>query len=52
MKAKMYEKYYKKGLNHMMFKEVLHLKKPKKDVKIFYLIILVLVIVAALLFRI
>jgi hypothetical protein len=50
MRAKLYEKHYKNGLNHMIYKEVLHLKKPKKDVQMFYLAILVIAIAAAFIF--
>lgn len=34
----------------MIYKEVLHLKKPKKDVQMFYLTILVIAIAAAFIF--
>ncbi len=50
MRAKMYEKYYKKGFDHMIYKGVLHLKKPKKDVQVFYLTILAIAIAAAFIF--
>jgi hypothetical protein len=50
MRAKMYEKYYKKGFDHMIYKDVLHLKKPKKDVQMFYLTILVIAIAVAFIF--
>jgi hypothetical protein len=49
MRAKMYEKYYKRGFNHLMFKEVFHLKKPKTETKIMYIGILFVIVVAAVL---
>lgn len=49
MRAKIYERYYKRGFDHMINKGVLQLKKPKKDVQIFYLAIMAIAIVAALL---
>lgn len=49
MRAKMYEKYYKRGFNHLMFKEVFHLKKPKTETKIMYISILLVIVVTAVL---
>jgi len=46
----MYEKYYKRGFNHLMFKQVFGLKKPKTETKIMYIgILLIIVVTAALL---
>lgn len=46
MRAKMYEKYYKMGLSHDLFK-TMHLKKPKKRVKTFYYLLMLIVILLA-----
>jgi hypothetical protein len=48
MRAKIYEKYYKLGFDHMMFKEVMGLKKPRKNIKRFYFILIVVVLIVAL----
>lgn len=48
MRAKIYEKYYKLGFDHMMFKEVMGLKKPRKNIKRFYLSLIVIVLILAL----
>ncbi len=48
MRAKIFEKYYKQGFNHMLFKQVMGLKKPDKNVKRLYYGLIVLVIVLAL----
>jgi hypothetical protein len=42
MRAKLYEKYYKLGFSQDMCKS-LHLKKPKKNVKRFYYLLMALV---------
>ena len=49
MRAKIYEKYYKLGFDHMMFKDIMGLKKPKKRTKTFYLILIVVLIAIGLL---
>lgn len=36
MRAKLYEKYYKLGFDHYIFKNVFGLHKPDKNVKRFY----------------
>ena len=48
MRAKIYEKYYKLGFDHMMFKEVMGLKKPRKHTKRFYLSLIVVVLILTL----
>ncbi len=47
MRAKMYEKYYKMGLSHDLFK-TMHLKKPKKRIKTFYYLLMVVILSVAL----
>jgi hypothetical protein len=49
MRAKIFEKYYKLGFDHLIFKDVMGLKKPKKDVKRFYYILMIVIIATALL---
>lgn len=49
MKAKIYEKYYKLGFDHMMYKDIMGLKKPKTRTKTFYLILIVVLIAIGLL---
>ncbi|MCH2448619.1 MAG: hypothetical protein MK198_00605 [Gracilimonas sp.] len=36
MRAKLYEKYYKLGFDHYIFKNIFGLHKPDKNVKRFY----------------
>lgn len=48
MRAKMYEKYYKMGLSNDLFK-TMHLKKPKKRVKTFYYLLMIVILAIALL---
>lgn len=48
MRAKIYERYYKFGFSHDLFKS-LHLKKPKKSVKKFYYALIAIIVVTALL---
>lgn len=45
MRAKLYEKYYKRGLDHFMFKNVIGLHKPNKKVKRFYYAVIIAVVV-------
>jgi hypothetical protein len=49
MKAKIYEKYYKLGFDHLMFKNIMGLKKPKKYIKRFYLGLIAIILVLGLL---
>lgn len=41
MRAKLYEKYYKLGFDHYIFKNIFGLHKPDKNVKRFYYAIIV-----------
>jgi hypothetical protein len=51
MKAKIYERHYKLGFDHLMFKGLMGLKKPTKGIKRFYFALLfVLLIIGLLLF--
>lgn len=47
MKAKLYERYYKLGFSHFLFKNVLGLKKPSKEVKLFYVILITIILILA-----
>lgn len=49
MRAKIYESYYKLGFDHLIFKDVMGLKKPKKRIKRFYYVLITVVIATALL---
>lgn len=49
MRAKIYEEYYKLGFDHLIYKDVMGLKKPKKKVKRFYYVLMTLIIASALL---
>lgn len=42
MRAKLYEKYYKLGFDHFIFKNLFGLHKPDKAVKRFYYTIIAL----------
>ncbi|NGP75869.1 hypothetical protein G3570_04440 [Balneolaceae bacterium YR4-1] len=50
MKDKLYEQYYKRGFDHFIFKKVLNLKSPKKEAKLFYISVISLILLLALLF--
>lgn len=51
MRAKLFEKYYKRGLDHFMFKNVIGLNKPDKKVKRFYYsLIITIVVIGTVLF--
>ena len=50
MKDKLFEPYYKRGFDHFIFKKLLNLKSPKKEAKIFYILIITLILSLALLF--
>lgn len=45
MRAKIYERYYKLGFDHFIYKQLLGLKKPKKPVRRFYYTLMLLVLV-------
>lgn len=49
MRAKMYEKYYKLGLSHDLFK-TMHLKKPKKRIKLFYYLLMIVILSLSIIF--
>lgn len=44
MRARLFEKYYKRGLDHFMFKDVLGLSKPDKKIKRFYYVVIAAVV--------
>ncbi|MBO6585402.1 MAG: hypothetical protein JJ953_04805 [Gracilimonas sp.] len=41
MRAKLYEKYYKLGFDHYIFKNIFGLHKPDKNVKRFYYVLII-----------
>ena len=45
MRAKIYERYYKLGFDHFIYKQLLGLKKPKKPVRRFYYTLMLLILV-------
>ena len=47
MRAKLYEKYYKLGFDHCIFKDVMGLRKPNKVVKRFYYVLIFGVVIAS-----
>lgn len=48
MKDKLFEPYYKLGLNHFVFKQLMHLKRPSKQVQTFYLTLIFLILSVAM----
>lgn len=40
MRAQLYEKYYKRGISHYLYKHVLGLHKPDKAIKRFYYVVI------------
>lgn len=48
MKDKLFEPYYKRGFDHFVFKELLHLKRPGKEAQIFYLVLIGLILAIAI----
>ncbi len=40
MRAKLYEKYYKLGFDHYIFKNIFGLSKPDRNIKRFYYVII------------
>jgi len=44
MRAKIYERYYKMGFDHFIYKRLLGLKKPKKEVRQFYYVLIFLIL--------
>lgn len=49
MKDKLFEPYYKKGFDHFIFKKVLKLKSPSDEVRIFYLVLIAIILTMAIL---
>lgn len=45
MRAKLYEKYYKRGFDHFIFKNVIGLEKPDKSIKRFYYFVITVVVI-------
>lgn len=50
MKDKLFEPHYKKGFDHFIFKRVLKLKSPSKEARIFYLVMISVILSMAILF--
>lgn len=50
MKDKLFEPYYKRGFDHFIFKKLLNLKKPGKEARIFYFLLMAATIFLALIF--
>lgn len=50
MKDKLFEPYYKLGFNHFVFKKLLHLKKPKKEIQIFYFGLIAIILTLSMVF--
>lgn len=48
MRDKMFERYYKRGFDHLMFKNVLGLKRPKKNTQIFYMSLMAILLAVGL----
>jgi|AntRauTorcE11897_2_1112592.scaffolds.fasta_scaffold00284_22 hypothetical protein len=48
MRAKLYEKYYKLGFDHYIFKNVFGLNKPDRNVKRFYYVLIAAVLMIGL----
>jgi len=44
MRAKIYEKYYKRGLGYLMLKGLMGLKKPNKSIKRFYYTLIIFIL--------
>lgn len=49
MRAKIYEEYYKLGFDHLIYKDVMGLGKPKKKIRRFYYVLMTLIIASTLL---
>lgn len=45
MRAKIYERYYKRGLGYCMFRGLMGLKKPNRLIKRFYYTLIILLLV-------
>lgn len=50
MSDKLFEPYYKRGFDHFVFKKLMHLKKPHKEVRRFYFGLIVLILSLSFLF--
>ena len=50
MRAKLFERYYKLGFDHAIFKGKMGLKKPTKGIKRFYLGLIFILLVLGLIF--
>lgn len=50
MKDKLFEPHYKKGFDHFIFKRVLKLKSPSTEARIFYLVLITIILTIAILF--
>lgn len=50
MKDKLFEPHYKKGFDHFIFKKLLKLKSPSREARIFYLVLITIILSIAMLF--
>lgn len=48
MNDKLFEPYYKLGFNHFINKKLMRLKKPKKEIQVFYLGLITVILSLAL----
>lgn len=48
MKHKLFETYYKLGFDHFVFKQLMHLKKPKRQAQQFYLGLIACIIILSM----
>ncbi|MDZ7771515.1 MAG: hypothetical protein U5K31_02075 [Balneolaceae bacterium] len=49
MKDNLFDPYYKLGLNHFVFKQLMHLKRPSSQVQAFYLTLIFVILSLAML---
>lgn len=49
MRAKLYEKYYKLGFDHYIFKNIFGLQRPDKNIKRFYYAVIAMVLMVGFL---
>lgn len=50
MSDKLFEPYYKQGFNHFIYKKLMHLKKPQKEVRRFYFGLIALILCISFIF--
>lgn len=50
MKDKLFEPYYKLGFDHFVFKKLLHLKRPGREIQRFYFTLITLILATSIIF--